>query len=139
MTTLDPYTFGNRPPILLTEVDRLRLLALVDTATPDDPIVRRFLQEELGRAETVAEGVAGVVTMGSMVKFDDHRSPRMRHCKLVYPDEAFDHHSVSVLSVLGVALLGLGVGQSIIWTDDVHQQQRITVLEITPRTTEPEV
>ena len=94
MTTLDPYTFGNRPPILLTEVDRLRLRALVDTATPDDPIVMRFLQEELGRAETVAEGVAGVVTMGSMVKFDDHRSPSMRHCKLVYPDEAFDHHSV---------------------------------------------
>jgi regulator of nucleoside diphosphate kinase len=139
VTTLDPYTFGNRPPILLTEADRLHLRALVATAPQDDPIVMRFLQEELGRAETVAEGVAGVVTMGSMVKFDDHRSPRMRHCKLVYPDEAFDHHSVSVLSVLGVALLGLGVGQSITWTDDVHQQQRITILEITPRTIEPEV
>lgn len=45
MTTLDPYTFGNRPPILLTEVDRLRLRALVDTATPDDPIVRRFCKK----------------------------------------------------------------------------------------------
>jgi len=91
VTTLDPYTFGNRPPILLTEVDRLRLLALVDTATPDDPIVRRFLQEELGRAETVAEGVAGVVTMGSTVRFDDHRSSKIQHGKLVYPDDVSCH------------------------------------------------
>ena len=137
MTTLDPYTFGSRPPILLTEIDRSRLRALVATATQDSPIVARFLQQELARAETIAEGV--VVTIGSTVRFDDHRSSKIQHGKLVYPDDVSCHHSVSVLSVLGVALLGLGTGQSMTWIDTAHEQQIITVLEIAPRATEPEV
>lgn len=117
MTTLDPYTFGSRPPILLTEIDRSRLRALVATATQDSPIVARFLQQELARAETIAEGV--VVTIGSTVRFDDHRSSKIQHGKLVYPDDVSCHHSVSVLSVLGVALLGLGTGQSDLRVDHV--------------------
>jgi regulator of nucleoside diphosphate kinase len=137
VTTLDPYTFGSRPPILLTEIDRSRLRALVATATQDSPIVARFLQQELARAETIAEGV--VVTIGSTVRFDDHRSSKIQHGKLVYPDDVSCHHSVSVLSVLGVALLGLGTGQSMTWIDTAHEQQIITVLEIAPRATEPEV
>jgi regulator of nucleoside diphosphate kinase len=137
VTTLDPYTFGSRPPILLTEIDRSRLRALVATATQDSPIVARFLQQELARAETIAEGV--VVTIGSTVRFDDHRSSKIQHGKLVYPDDVSCHHSVSVLSVLGVALLGLGTGQSMTWIDTAHEKQIITVLEIAPRATEPKV
>jgi hypothetical protein len=91
VTTLDPYTFGSRPPILLTEIDRSRLRALVATATQDSPIVARFLQQELARAETIAEGVAGVVTMDSTVRFDDHRSSKIQHGKLVYPDDVSCH------------------------------------------------
>lgn len=126
MTAPDPYTFGSRPPIFLTEVNRLRLSALV----ADDPIVARFLQEELVRAEIVTRDIPGLVTVGSTVKFDDHRLPHMRTCKLVYPDEVTDGRNVSVLSLLGVALLGLSVGQSMTW-DDETGQQRITVLDAT--------
>lgn len=71
--------------------------------------------------------------MGSTMKFDDYRSPRMQHGTLVYPDEIFGRCSVSVLRVLDVALLGLGVDQSITWIDTADLQQRITMLEIASR------
>jgi regulator of nucleoside diphosphate kinase len=71
------------------------------------------------------------------VKFVDHRSPRVRRCKLAYPDETNDSHSISVLTSIGSALLGLGPGQSIHWTD-AGIEQRLTVLEVSsgfPKTT----
>jgi len=77
--------------------------------------------------------------MGSTVRFDDHRSSKIQHGKLVYPDDVSCHHSVSVLSVLGVALLGLGTGQSMTWIDTADEQQIITVLEIASRATESKV
>ena len=67
--------------------------------------------------------------MGSEVKFVDHRSPKVQRCKLAYPDETNDSHSISVLTAIGSALLGLGPGQSINWTD-AGIVQRLTVLEV---------
>jgi regulator of nucleoside diphosphate kinase len=128
VTNFDLYEF-ERPPIVLTEADRARLAALADAATQDNPDVARFLHEELARADIVPEGAAGSVIMGSEVKFIDHRSPRVRRCKLAYPDETNDSHSISVLTPIGSALLGLGPGQSINWTD-AGIEQRLTVLEV---------
>jgi regulator of nucleoside diphosphate kinase len=128
MTNFDPGEF-ERPPIVLTGADRARLTTLADAATQDNPDVARFLHEELARADVVPEGAAGSVTMGSEVKFTDHRSPRVRRCKLAYPDETNDSHSISVLTPIGSALLGLGPGQSINWTD-AGTEQRLTVLEV---------
>jgi regulator of nucleoside diphosphate kinase len=122
---------------VLTGADRARIAALADAATQDNPDVARFLHEELARADIVPEGAAGAVIMGSEVKFVDHRSPRVRRCKLAYPDETNDSHSISVLTSIGSALLGLGPGQSIHWTD-AGIEQRLTVLEVSsgfPRTT----
>ena len=128
MTNFDPYEF-DRPPIVLSGADRACLAALADAATQDNPDVARFLREELARADVVPEGAAGSVTMGSEVKFTDHRSPKVRRCKLAYPGETNDSHSISVLTPIGSALLGLGPGQSINWTD-AGIEQRLTVLEI---------
>jgi regulator of nucleoside diphosphate kinase len=128
VANFDPHEF-ERPPIVLTGADRARLAALADGATQDSPDVARFLHEELARADIVPEGAAGAVIMGSEVKFVDHRSPRVRRCKLAYPDETNDSHSISVLTSIGSALLGLGPGQSINWTD-AGIEQRLTVLEV---------
>ena len=136
MTNFNPHEF-ERPPIVLTGADRARIAALADAATQDNPDVARFLHEELARADIVPEGAAGAVIMGSEVKFVDHRSPRVRRCKLAYPDETNDSHSISVLTSIGSALLGLGPGQSIHWTD-AGIEQRLTVLEVSsgfPKTT----
>lgn len=128
MTKFDPHEF-ERPPIVLTGVDRARLAALADAAAQGSPDVARFLHEELARADIVPEGAAGSVIMGSEVKFIDHRSPTLRRCKLAYPDETNDSHSISVLTPIGSALLGLGPGQSINWID-AGIEQRLTVLEV---------
>jgi regulator of nucleoside diphosphate kinase len=128
LTELDARVLGQRPAIVLTAMVRQRLLALVETATLD-PSVARFLREELERAVIVPEGAAGSVTIGSEVKFVDHSTRTIRQCKLAYPDEADQGHCVSVLSNVGSALLGLGPGQSISWTDG-EVEQRLTVLEI---------
>ena len=128
MTNFDPYEF-DRPPIVLSGADRACLAALADAVKQDNPDIARFLREELARADVVPEGAAGSVTMGSEVKFTDHRSPRVRRCKRAYPVETNDRHSISVLTPIGSALLGLGPGQSINWTD-AGMEQRLTVLEV---------
>lgn len=131
MTNFDPYEF-ERPPIVLTGADHACLAALADAATQDNPEVARFLHEELARADIVPEGAAGSVIMGSEVTFIDHRSPRVRRGKLAYPDETNDSHSISVLTPIGSALLGLGPGQSINCTD-AGIERRLTVLEVSLR------
>jgi regulator of nucleoside diphosphate kinase len=120
-----------RPPIVLIAMDRERLRSLVGAM--DDSSVGGFLREELDRADVVSSIAAptSLVTMGSEVKFIDHDSDRIRHVRLVYPDEA-GAHRVSVLSPVGSALLGLGPGQSIRWAEQ-GTERRLTVLEIRPR------
>lgn len=129
MIGMIPCAFEERPSIVLTSLVRGRLLALADAATVGSPSVARFLHEELARAEIIPEGTAGSVTMGSEVKFIDHRWPRVRRCKLTYPDEVNDSHSISVLTPIGSALLGLGPGQSIRWIES-GKEQRLTVLDV---------
>ena len=129
MAIMEPCAFTERPSIVMTASVRARLVVLADAAMQENPSVARFLHEELARADIVPECTAALVTMGSEVKFIDHQSTRAQRCKLVYPDEANDHQSISVLTPIGSALLGLGPGQSISWTN-AGKEFRLTVLEI---------
>ena len=70
-----------RPPIVLTTLDRERLFALLHSAlTPVNLSIARFLREEIERAEIVPDNVASnsVVRMGCHVKFIDHDDERIR-------------------------------------------------------------
>jgi regulator of nucleoside diphosphate kinase len=120
-----------RPPIVITTMDRERLLALLNTASIKDSSAGSFLREELDRADIVSSNIAStsLVTMGCEVKFIDHESERIRHIRLVYPDEANNDRCTSVLSTIGSALIGLGPGQSIRWTEQ-ERERRLTVLEV---------
>ena len=128
MTEVKSSASGQRPAIVLTAADHQRLVALMETATLD-PTIAQFLCEELARADIIPEGAVGSVTMGSQVKFFDHRARTVRQRRLAYPDEADQVHCVSVLSTVGSALLGLGPGQSIRLMNAEGEQQ-LTVLEI---------
>src|SRR6476620_3533712 len=121
-----------RPPIVLTTLDRERLLALLQSArTPVSLSIARFLREEIERAEIVPEDVASnsVVRMGCRVKFIDHDGERIRCAKLVFPEESQSSHCISILSSIGSALIGLGPGQSIHCAEH-GSERRLTVLEI---------
>ena len=120
-----------RPPIVLTTTDRDKLLALIhELPAAAHSRAAEFLREEVGRADATDNvSPTSVVRMGSDVKFIDHEDGHIHRVKVVFPEEAHVTRSVSVLSSVGSALIGLGAGQSIRWTEP-DGERSLTVLEI---------
>jgi regulator of nucleoside diphosphate kinase len=121
-----------RPPIVLTALDRERLFTLLgDALTTVDKETACFLREEIDRADIAPGDVApnSVVRLGCDVKFVDHADTRIRRVQLVFPEEAQCNHRISVLSPIGSALIGLGPGQSIRWTEQ-GRERSLAVLEV---------
>jgi regulator of nucleoside diphosphate kinase len=106
------------PAIHVTQQDLERLRGVVATheAGPD-AVAAQQLETELDRAVVVRhdELPEDVVTMHSRVVFEDETG-RRRDVQLVYPWEAAPERGrISILAPVGVALLGLSVGQVIDW------------------------
>jgi regulator of nucleoside diphosphate kinase len=121
-----------RPPIVLTAMDRETLFALLgDSLKTMDTEAACFLREEIERADIGPDDVApnSVVRLGCDVKFVDHADARIRRAQLVSPEEAQCNHCISVLSPIGIALIGLGPGQSIRWTEQ-GSERSLAVLEV---------
>lgn len=122
------------PHIVVSQADYERLTDLAAASQERLPEVARELLDELERAKIVKEGKVpdDVVHMGSTVTFksdDGH----VRTLKLVYPvDESLDEHRISVMTPVGAALIGLGVGQSISWTARDGKLHRLTVQAVKP-------
>ena len=103
------------PPIAIGSDDFHRLAWLAEAAKPVLPEIAGFLNRELARA-TLVEPWFGLVAMGSTVRIRESGSAQERVGKLVYPMEVPRHgNAISILSELGVALIGLREGQSIYW------------------------
>jgi regulator of nucleoside diphosphate kinase len=104
--------------IHVTEQDLEKLQRVIaSNQTGRDAAAAEQLATELDRAVVVPrdELSADVVTMGSRVVFEDETG-RRRDAQLVYPwESAPSHGRISILAPVGVALLGLTVGQEIDW------------------------
>ena len=90
--------------LVVTEADYANLSLLPSAA----------LKRRLARAQRVAsdEAPANLVTMQSEVVYRDARGGESRHVQIVYPSEAdAAAHRISVLSPLGLALLGATTGE----------------------------
>lgn len=101
--------------ILITDQDFERLSLLVHHSEGKGA---GLLEEELSRATVVpqSEIPADVVTMNSTIRFVDEDSGKESEVALVYPKDAdVTKRQVSVLAPVGMALIGLKVGQSIEW------------------------
>ena len=120
-----------RPPIVLAAADRDALLELLRTA---DSGGATFLREELERADIACGEVStsAMMSIGSTVKFIDHKATSIKEVKLVLPYEANGIDLISVTGALGSALIGLGPGQTITWYED-QTERRTTVLETNKR------
>ena len=121
-----------RPPIVLTTADRDKLLALIrELPVSAHGRSAEFLREEVESADVATGDVSptSVVRIGSDVKFIDHDDGRIHRAKLVFPEEAYGTRSISVLSSVGSALIGLGPGQSIRWTEPGGERS-LTILEV---------
>jgi regulator of nucleoside diphosphate kinase len=120
------------PQIIISDTDYDRLSDLANASLQRLPEVAQELLDELDRAQIVSDEAvpADVVRMGSTVTFksDDGQTRTMT---LVYPvDESLDAHRISVMTPIGAALIGLGVGQSISWPGRDGKQHRLTVTKV---------
>jgi regulator of nucleoside diphosphate kinase len=91
------------------------------------------LAAELKNAVIVDSRCIGpdIVTMNSRVRYEDQNTGERRQVTIVFPHDAnASTGSISVLTSVGTALLGLAVGQSIEWLFPDGTQHRLRVLNI---------
>lgn len=123
---------GAKPAIQIGEIDFERLNGLAETVLNRLPDLAEELLVELDRADVVAEArlAADVVRMGSVLTYStDEHGPR--RVTLVYPGEAdIGLGRISILTPIGVALIGLAEGQSIEWLARDRRRHRLTVISV---------
>ncbi len=104
-----------QPKVSISRDDYRRLNALIDSMPASDAIMR--LIDELERAEIVdADKMPkNVVVMNSKVTFTVLSTRSTFTYTLVYPQQAGSDDTLSVLTPVGSALLGLSIGQEIEW------------------------
>lgn len=112
--------------------DLERLLENIGRAEqrPAKVVVER-LQTELQRADLDEQTARVVATIGTRIEFESSR-PKKRHTvRLVMPDDVREEGDLSVLSQVGVSLLGLRAGDVFTWNDHGKRRQ-IRVLRVEP-------
>ena len=121
-----------KPLITVARSEYERLLVLADSSSARTAQVAEDLQAELDRARVVADGriAANVIRMGSTAHFTSNLG-NAKQVTLVFPGDAnIDEGKVSILTPIGVALLGLSEGQSIDWTTRNGTVHSLTVHEV---------
>ena len=112
-----------------------RLEALATSMMRRSPEVGERLMDEIARAKLVApEKLRGdIVTIGSEVTYRDLGNGRVQTVILTYPEDAdIDQHRVSVLTPIGVALLGLSESSSISWVTRDDETRTLEVVKVMP-------
>lgn len=120
------------PNIIVSDADYDRLTSLATAALERLPDVATELLDEMDRAKVVRDNnvPANVVRMGSTVTFRSDDGRELTET-LVYPvDEDSDAHKISVMTLVGAALIGLAEGQSISWTARDGRSHRLTVEKV---------
>ncbi|WP_080868218.1 nucleoside diphosphate kinase regulator [Agrobacterium tumefaciens] len=120
---------GIKPPIIVRQTEHSRLTSLALAAPGRDLDVADELLAELERASVVEDDSlpTGVVGIGSIVTYKTENG-QTRTVTLCYPGEAdIERSMVSVMTPIGVALLGLSPGQSINWNGRDGHVHKLTV------------
>lgn len=125
-----PDTRRNRKPaITMSRADHERLTRLAESLSNSNPDLADDLFGELERARLVdsLERRPEIVRMGSTLRFTTDTGEE-RTVQLVYPAEAdIAEGRISVLTPIGIALIGLAAGQSMDWTARDGRVHRLTV------------
>lgn len=120
------------PKLVLSKSDYQKLSALVESQRPE---LVASLEEEIGRATVLPEGdlPKDVVTMGTQVTARDLDSQTEFEFRLVFPREAnVGEGRISVLAPLGVALIGLRIGDEYEYRAPNGRLRRFQVRSILP-------
>lgn len=124
---------GRKPAITLHRTDHDRLYRLAEAFAARNPGIAEELLTELDRAKVVAkpEQTRGSVAIGSVVRYATE-SGEQRTVTLTYPANAdIEQGRISVMTPIGIALLGLTKGQSMNWTGRDGKSNRLTVMDVT--------
>lgn len=119
----------HKPAITVTRNDEERLRRLAEALADRHPAVAEELLAELDRAKVVEDRriAVNVVRMGSVLRFTSDLGED-RQVTLVFPGEAdIAEGKISILTPIGVALIGLTAGQSIDWAARNGRTHRLKV------------
>lgn len=122
------------PEIVINEEDLAHIEALAEGAMQRSPALADRLLEEIDRARIVASGKmpADVVSIGSTVTYRDESNGRNKTVTLVYPEHAdIMQQRISIMTPIGVALLGLSEGAAFYWDTRDDHRRILTVIEVT--------
>lgn len=124
-----------KPQIAITRSDHARLLRLAETLSRSNSDLADQMSIELERADVIADEdfSRDVVRMGSTLEYQTE-SGDTRTVTLVFPgEEDIGAGKVSVLTPIGVALIGLSAGDAIEWRTRGGRVQQLTVKRIEAR------
>ena len=110
-----------------------RLESLAGAAVARLPEVAYPLVNKLTSAKLVppARLPADVITLGSVLSYRDEQTGRTQQVTLAWPEQAdISRGIVSVLTPVGVALLGLSEGDRFRWTTRAGEERAMTVLAV---------
>lgn len=130
-----------RPKVTIAEATVERLEALAEGAFHRNPDLADRLLEELGRARIVPASKlpANVVTMGRQVTYRDEASGEEKTVTPVFPEDAdISRGLVSVLTPIGIALIGLAEGASLSWQTRSGETRMLTIVKVSGSTPEHE-
>lgn len=123
-----------RSDIVLTATDERRLAQLLQAKANElERGTLELLEGELQRATIVDSSQIpdDVVTMNSVVSFEDLETGQPSEVTLVYPSASSGTGGkVSILAPIGSALLGLSVGESIVWPVPGGRSRRLRVTAV---------
>lgn len=121
------------PKVVINADDFAHLEGLANSMTRREPELAERLLIEIRRARVVATAKVreSVVIMGSTVTYRDETTGQQKTVVLIYPEEEdVARLRVSVVTPIGIALLGLSVGARFHWDRHDEQDRMLTVLEV---------
>ncbi|HWV15352.1 MAG TPA: nucleoside diphosphate kinase regulator [Cellvibrio sp.] len=116
--------------LFISESDYKKILPLAEQQVLT---AAELLENELGRAEILPDEnfPSDVVAMDSEVTFVDRDSCEKTTVTLVFPQHAnVDKMKISILSPVGSALIGLGIGHCIDWPLGGGKVRRLEVVAV---------
>jgi regulator of nucleoside diphosphate kinase len=124
---------GRRPKIVLAADCLDKLEALAEGLIQRNPDLADRLLGEIGRARIVpAEKLpSNVVAIGRAVTYRDETTGQEKTVTPVFPQDAdIARGRISILTPIGVALIGLAEGASLHWDTRDGERRLLTVLRV---------
>ncbi|MFG6608446.1 nucleoside diphosphate kinase regulator [Sulfitobacter sp. 1A10445] len=122
-----------RPKIVLSKTRLAELEALSERMMRRDPDLAELLIEELSRARVVTPSRLrrDVVDLGRQFTYHDETAGKNHTVTLVLPPEAdISAGRISILTPIGVALIGLVEGAAFHWETRDGQRRELKVLKV---------